>query len=83
MKIPNRVFRFVTTSVPVLMILCAVLASVHAQPPAQAETHGISLANIDRSVRPGDDFYLYANGDWLKNQAQQGLARALQGATRQ
>ncbi len=24
-------------------------------------------ANIDKSVRPGDNFFLYANGSWLKN----------------
>jgi len=34
--------------------------------PAQ-ETHGIVVASIDRSVKPGDDFYQYANGDWLKH----------------
>ena len=33
--------------------------------PAQ-ETHGIALDSIDRSVKPGDDFYRYANGEWLK-----------------
>ena len=31
-----------------------------------AEAHGISVANMDRSAKPGDDFYLYANGDWIK-----------------
>ena len=30
------------------------------------ENHGVVVANMDRSVKPGDDFYLYANGDWLK-----------------
>jgi len=27
--------------------------------------HGIAIANIDTSVKPGDDFYRYANGGWL------------------
>jgi putative endopeptidase len=27
--------------------------------------HGIAVANIDPSVKPGDDFYRYANGAWL------------------
>ena len=27
---------------------------------------GIDLAGIDHSVKPGDDFFRYANGDWLK-----------------
>lgn len=26
----------------------------------------IEMANIDRSVKPGDDFFMYANGKWLK-----------------
>ena len=33
---------------------------------AAGDTHGIAVANMDRSVKPGDDFYLYANGDWIK-----------------
>jgi putative endopeptidase len=36
--------------------------------PAQAtaaETHGIAVANMDPSVKPGDNFYLYANGGWI------------------
>ena len=34
--------------------------------PPTPEQHGISVANMDRSVKPGDDFYNYANGDWIK-----------------
>src|SRR5882757_2029979 len=39
---------------------------VHAQQAEQPVTHGISIANMDPSVKPGDNFYLYANGGWLK-----------------
>src|SRR5262245_47842 len=28
-------------------------------------TWGIDLANMDKTVRPGDDFYRYVNGGWL------------------
>jgi len=28
---------------------------------------GFDVAGMDRSVRPGDDFYAYANGSWAKN----------------
>ena len=28
--------------------------------------HGIDLAGIDHSVAPGDDFFAYANGAWIK-----------------
>jgi putative endopeptidase len=37
-----------------------------AQHAERASTHGIVLANMDRAVKPGDNFYLYANGGWLK-----------------
>jgi putative endopeptidase len=32
-----------------------------------AEPHGIAVGSIDRSVKPGDDFYRYANGEWIKH----------------
>jgi putative endopeptidase len=32
---------------------------------AQIGGFGLDLATIDRSVRPGDDFYRYAEGHWL------------------
>lgn len=30
-------------------------------------TKFIDVANMDLSVKPGDNFYLYANGNWIKN----------------
>jgi len=30
------------------------------------DTHGIVVANLDTSVKPGDDFNEYANGGWIK-----------------
>ncbi|XQW84012.1 M13 family metallopeptidase [Thalassotalea piscium] len=37
-----------------------------AAPEKVALTSGISLANMDKSVRPQDNFYRYINGGWLK-----------------
>ena len=37
-----------------------------AQDATAPKTHGIVLANMDHSVKPGDDFYHYANGEWIK-----------------
>ena len=34
---------------------------------AQTLSSGIDLKNLDRSVRPGDDFYHFAAGGWLKS----------------
>jgi putative endopeptidase len=55
---------------PLLRYLAAaaflsILAAFAQQAPAP-ETHGIVVANIDRSVEPGNDFYGFANGDWIK-----------------
>jgi len=35
-------------------------------PTAAPPAHGVDLGGMDRSVVPGDDFFLYANGTWLK-----------------
>jgi putative endopeptidase len=40
-----------------------------AAPAAQAASPGIDPSAIDASVAPGDDFFLHANGAWLKNTA--------------
>ncbi len=47
----------------ILSLVCTMSSKESGQTP---DTHGIQIANIDRSVKPGDDFYLYANGDWIK-----------------
>lgn len=49
-----------------LLLSSLVLFSLSAQSAPTDEVHGIVSANIERSVKPGDDFYRYANGDWIK-----------------
>ena len=45
----------------------AKVASVATPAPAStAPDIGINLSYIDKSVKPGDNFFDYANGDWLK-----------------
>lgn len=43
-------------------------ATVEKGPTAKAShtDMGIDLKGIDRSVKPGDDFFHYANGNWVK-----------------
>jgi predicted metalloendopeptidase len=36
-----------------------------ATPAAPPAPHGVDLDGMDRRVRPGDDFFAYANGTWL------------------
>ncbi|MGA8489588.1 MAG: M13 family metallopeptidase [Terriglobales bacterium] len=40
--------------------------AMNSQNPPKTETHGIAIDHMDPSVKPGDDFYHYANGDWIK-----------------
>ncbi|HYL09402.1 MAG TPA: M13 family metallopeptidase [Candidatus Acidoferrales bacterium] len=48
---------------------CALLALAPLAAPTQdapkQDTHGIVVANMETSVKPGDDFYEYANGEWI------------------
>jgi putative endopeptidase len=49
-----------------LLILCALGASASpAQTPAETPDTGISIPAMDPAVRPGDNFYLYANGTYV------------------
>lgn len=41
-------------------------ARVNDPKPATAKTPFIDRQNMSLSVKPGDDFYQYANGEWLK-----------------
>lgn len=54
-----------------ILVLALALAplAAYSQNAPTPETHGIVIANLDRSVKPGDDFYHYANGDWIKRTA--------------
>ena len=53
-----------STAVSALLALAPLAAP--AQDAPKQNIHGIVAANIDTSVKPGDDFYQYANGDWIK-----------------
>jgi putative endopeptidase len=48
-----------------LFVLPAAYAQDAPQQAASAE-HGIAVSHMDKTVKPGDDFYRYANGTWLK-----------------
>jgi predicted metalloendopeptidase len=38
-----------------------------AAAPKSAKSPGIDVAGMDTSVKPGDDFFRYANGTWIKS----------------
>ena len=63
--------RFSSFTILVLVILAAVFTALAgtsrlraSDDPAQ---HGLDAANLDRSCKPCDDFFQFANGGWLKN----------------
>src|SRR5271156_1820678 len=51
-------------------LVCAGLTLAQAGPLGEAyfKPWGLFLNYIDASVKPGDNFFLYANGNWLKHQ---------------
>ncbi len=51
---------------PRLLLAVALLLVAAAPLSAQRPTAGLDTAGMDRSVRPGDDFFRYANGTWLR-----------------
>ena len=62
--------RFVCKSLSFSLFCFAIIAvgllTAFAQNAPKQDTHGINVSNMDRSVKPGDKFYNYCNGEWLK-----------------
>jgi predicted metalloendopeptidase len=48
----------------VLVAICAFAVSL--SPVAAQVTQNVNTQDMDRSIKPGDDFYRFANGGWLK-----------------
>ena len=49
------------------VLLFTLAGSLSAQAKQFRPTGGLDLAGMDRRVQPGDSFYEYANGNWLKH----------------
>jgi endothelin-converting enzyme/putative endopeptidase len=64
--IPSKYFRAhaVICAILALPLLAAQAQNAATDAPKQ-ETHGIVVANMDASIKPGDDFFQYANGGWI------------------
>src|SRR5581483_4839945 len=56
------------TSVTVLACLLLSVLFAHSQDTSIQEVHGIVVSSIDPAVKPGDDFYHFANGNWINHQ---------------
>jgi len=63
--------RVLASTVLCLAILAAVFATFVESPSLRAvenaAQHGLDPANLDRTCKPCDDFFQFANGGWLKN----------------
>src|SRR4030081_2018073 len=55
---------FFRTTAPAALFACAIALS--AAPADQNASTRDSTQDMDRSIKPGDDFYHYANGGWLR-----------------
>ena len=47
------------------LLFCALVASFAISAHAESPDSGISIPSMDPAVRPGDNFYLYANGGFI------------------
>ena len=68
MKSNPRFLRILLIDFAVCSLAALSLSAGRPQIPstnAGKEHHGVAVANMDPSVKPGDDFYLYANGAWI------------------
>ncbi len=49
------------------LLACAAVCALLTSAPAFAgDKSGIDLTSIDKSIKPGDDFWTYANENWIK-----------------
>src|SRR5471030_590174 len=48
------------------LVITAWAPTALAQGKPQYGSFGLDLSAMDRSVKPGDDFFQYVNGGWLK-----------------
>src|SRR6188768_2665325 len=51
---------------PVVLLAAFVVAPALSADSKRPADIGLDLAGMDRSVKPGDDFFRYANGTWMK-----------------
>ena len=58
-------FSFTRRLSAVALVVAFLFSTLHVGVLGQSV--GVDTAGMDRSVAPGDDFFLYANGTWFKD----------------
>ena len=51
----------------IIMTLALAAAMTAATAQTLNHSHGVDVSNMDKSVKPGADFYRYACGGWIDN----------------
>src|SRR6266481_931476 len=63
----NRfVFKLMKSFLILIPFICATGLCAATQPQVEQNPPPLDPKNIDSSVKPGDDFFKYANGAWIK-----------------
>src|SRR6267154_2351150 len=63
----NRfVFKFMKSFLILIPFICATGLGAATQPQVEQNPPPLDPKNMDTSVKPGDDFFRYANGAWIK-----------------
>ena len=57
----NRIF------ISILALSILISCEQHTTKQIKPLKSGINLSNMDESIRPGDDFFSYVNGSWVKS----------------
>ncbi len=60
------ILKSLNLSLKLIGVLGLALLAAYAQDAPKQDTHGIVVGNMDSSVKPGDNFFLYCNGEWIK-----------------
>lgn len=60
-------FKNMIMALGILTSAAAIAGSPKKINPYQSQDPPLNPQNIDQTVKPGEDFYKYANGTWLKN----------------
>ena len=50
----------------IISLLCAAGLRAELQPPVEKNPPPLDPSNRDLSVKPQDDFFMFANGGWIK-----------------
>ncbi len=61
----KRIFVFGATSIAAMVLLFAAMPAGRAQQPATPAAHGLDPADLDKTCKPCEDFFHFANGGWL------------------